>query len=87
MIAFGLAFEMPVLTFFLAKLGIVDDAFLKRHFRVAVLFIFIFAALMTPPDVISQFLMAIPLCLLYGLSIYIAKKVNPADTNAEQENA
>lgn len=80
MIAFGLAFEMPVLTYFLAKLGLVDDAFLKRHFRVAVLLIFIFAALMTPPDVISQFLMAIPLCLLYGLSVYIAKQVNPAST-------
>lgn len=80
MIAFGLAFEMPVLTYFLAKLGLVDDAFLKRHFRVAVLLIFIFAALMTPPDVISQFLMAIPLCLLYGLSVYIAKKINPAST-------
>lgn len=78
MIAFGLAFEMPVLTYFLAKLGLVDDEFLKRHFRVAVLLIFIFAALMTPPDVISQFLMAIPLCLLYGLSVYIAKKVNPS---------
>ena len=78
MIAFGLAFEMPVLTYFLAKLGLVDDAFLRRHFRVAVLLIFIFAALMTPPDVISQFLMAVPLCLLYGLSIMIAKKINPA---------
>ena len=78
MIAFGLAFELPVLTFFLAKLGLIDDAFLRRHFRVAVLLIFIFAALMTPPDVISQFLMAVPLCLLYGLSIMIAKKINPA---------
>lgn len=88
MIAFGLAFEMPVLTYFLAKLGLVDDEFLKKHFRVAVLLIFIFAALMTPPDVISQFLMAIPLCLLYGLSVYIAKKVNPATKDtADKENS
>lgn len=78
MLAFGLAFEMPIFTYFLAKLGIVNDAFLKKHFRIAILLIFIFAALMTPPDVLSQFLMAIPLCLLYALSIYIAKKVNPA---------
>ncbi|MBF7046177.1 twin-arginine translocase subunit TatC [Campylobacter volucris] len=77
-IAFGLAFEMPVITFFFAKLGLVDDEFLKKHFRVSVLIIFIFAAMMTPPDVISQFLMALPLCGLYGLSIYIAKKVNPS---------
>ncbi|KAA6228679.1 twin-arginine translocase subunit TatC [Campylobacter sp. LR291e] len=78
MIAFGLAFEMPVITYFFAKLGLVDDIFLKKHFRVSVLIIFVFAAMMTPPDVISQFLMAIPLCALYGLSIMIAKKVNPA---------
>ncbi|AJC93968.1 twin-arginine translocase subunit TatC [Campylobacter volucris] len=77
-IAFGLAFEMPVITFFFAKLGLVDDEFLKKHFRVSVLIIFVFAAMMTPPDVISQFLMALPLCGLYGLSIYIAKKVNPS---------
>ncbi|KAA6229082.1 twin-arginine translocase subunit TatC [Campylobacter sp. LR286c] len=78
MIAFGLAFEMPVITYFFAKLGLVDDNFLKKHFRVSVLIIFVFAAMMTPPDVISQFLMAIPLCALYGLSIMIAKKINPA---------
>ncbi|MBF7042913.1 twin-arginine translocase subunit TatC [Campylobacter volucris] len=77
-IAFGLAFEMPVITFFFAKLGLVDDEFLKKHFRISVLIIFVFAAMMTPPDVISQFLMALPLCGLYGLSIYIAKKVNPS---------
>ncbi|WP_291953305.1 twin-arginine translocase subunit TatC [Campylobacter sp.] len=82
-IAFGLAFEMPVITFFFAKLGLIDDVFLKKHFKSSVLIIFIFAAMMTPPDIISQFLMAIPLCGLYGISIYIAKKVNPStkDTN------
>lgn len=77
-VAFGLAFEMPVVTFFFAKLGLIDDAFLKKHFRVAVLVLFIFSAMMTPPDMISQFLMAVPLCGLYGLSIIIASKINPA---------
>ena len=76
MLAFALAFEMPIFTYFLAKLGIVNANFLKRHFRIAILLIFIFAALMTPPDILSQFLLALPLCLLYALSIYIAKKVN-----------
>lgn len=80
-IAFGLSFEMPVLTFFFAKLGLIDDSFLKRHFRVAVLVIFIFSAMMTPPDMISQFLMAIPLCALYGISILIAQKINPSKKN------
>ncbi|TQR33721.1 twin-arginine translocase subunit TatC [Campylobacter sp. MIT 99-7217] len=89
MLAFGLGFELPIITFFLAKLGLVNDAMLKRHFRVAILVIFIFAAFMTPPDVLSQLLMAGPLCLLYGISIFVAKKVNPAskedDENLEQD--
>ncbi|EAI4482894.1 TPA: twin-arginine translocase subunit TatC [Campylobacter lari] len=85
-IAFGLAFEMPVITFFFAKLGLVDDTFLKKHFRVSVLVIFVFSAMMTPPDVISQFLMAVPLCGLYGISIYIAKKVNPSQKENDENN-
>ena len=84
-LAFGLAFEMPVITFFFAKLGLIDDNFLKKHFRVAVLIIFIFSAMMTPPDVISQFLMAGPLCGLYGLSILIAKKVSQNKKEKELE--
>ncbi len=80
-VAFGLAFEMPVLTFFLAKLGLIDDAFLKKHFRISVLILFIFSAMMTPPDMISQFLLATPLCGLYGISILIAQKINPSTKN------
>ncbi|NWF66894.1 MAG: twin-arginine translocase subunit TatC [Campylobacterales bacterium] len=77
MIGFGISFELPVLTFFLAKLGLVDDKSLKDFFRYAIVIIFIVAAVLTPPDVISQFLMAIPLIILYGVSILIAKAVNP----------
>ncbi|WP_276882710.1 twin-arginine translocase subunit TatC [Campylobacter cuniculorum] len=80
-VAFGLAFEMPVLTFFFAKLGLIDDDFLKKYFRISVLVIFVFSAMMTPPDMISQFLMAVPLCGLYGLSILIAQKINPSAKN------
>ncbi|EAI4448404.1 twin-arginine translocase subunit TatC [Campylobacter lari] len=85
-VAFGLAFEMPVITFFFAKLGLIDDAFLKKHFRVSVLVIFVFSAMMTPPDIISQFLMAVPLCGLYGISIYIAKKVNPSQKENDEND-
>ena len=85
-IAFGIAFELPVITFFLAKLGLVDDKMLKNSFRYAIVVIFIFAAIMTPPDILSQFLMAVPLIGLYGLSIYIAARVNPAkNEEPEQE--
>ena len=84
-IAFGIAFELPVITFFLAKLGLVDDKMLKNSFRYAIVVIFIFAAIMTPPDILSQFLMAVPLIGLYGLSIFIAARVNPAkDEEPEQ---
>ena len=80
-IAFGIAFEMPVITFFLAKLGLVDDKALKEYFRYAVVIIFIFSAIMTPPDILSQFLMAIPLIGLYGISILIAKQANSPKQN------
>lgn len=77
-VAFGLSFELPVITFFLAKIGLVTDESLKGFFRYAIVGIFIFAAVMTPPDIFSQFMLAMPLIFLYGLSIYIAKIVNPA---------
>lgn len=72
-VAFGLSFELPVVTFFLAKIGLIDDKTLINFFRYAIIIIFIFAAMMTPPDILSQFLMAIPLILLYLLSIFVVK--------------
>lgn len=86
MIGFGIAFELPVITFFLAKIGIVNDQMLKDFFRYAVVLIFIVSAVLTPPDVISQVLMAAPLLILYGVSIYIAKVFNPAQKEEEEED-
>lgn len=83
---FGIAFELPVITFFLAKIGLVDDRMLKDFFKYAVVLIFIIAALLTPPDVLTQFLMAGPLILLYIISIYIAKVFNPASKPEEEED-
>ncbi len=74
---FGVAFELPVMTLFLAKMGLVTDRTLKDFFRYAIVIIFVLSALLTPPDVITQFLMAGPLVILYGVSILIAKAVNP----------
>lgn len=82
---FGVAFELPVITFFLAKIGLVDDKMLKDFFKYAVVLIFILASLLTPPDVVTQFLMAGPLILLYGVSIYIAKVFNPHTPIEEEE--
>ena len=77
MVGFGIAFELPVVTFFLAKLGLITDKTLKDFSRYAIVLIFIIAAILTPPDLFSQLAMAAPLLLLYGLSILIAKAVNP----------
>ena len=71
LIAFGVIFELPVFMVLLAKLGIVDAPFLRKHRRYAVLFAFIIAAIVTPtPDVINQTLMGLPLVVLYEISIW-----------------
>ena len=82
---FGIAFELPVFTFFLAIIGVVTDRSLKDFFKYAVILIFIVSALLTPPDILTQFLMAGPLILLYGISIYIAKIFNPEIPDEEDE--
>ncbi|NLF25290.1 MAG: twin-arginine translocase subunit TatC [Deltaproteobacteria bacterium] len=83
LLAFGLVFEIPVLAYFLARFGLIDDQMLLRWVRPAIVVIFIVSAIITPPDVISQFLLAAPLILLYGFSILIAKYANPARRSSE----
>lgn len=70
--AFGLIFEMPIFTFFLARLGIVTARMMRRFRKYAIVVIFILAAILTPPDVVSQLLMACPMLALYELSIGVA---------------
>ena len=82
---FGIAFELPVGTYFLASIGLVNDQMLKDFIKYAVIIIFVLAALLTPPDVITQFLMAGPLIILYGVSIYIAKIFNPSEKQEDLE--
>ncbi len=83
---FGLAFELPVITFFFAKLGFVTDKSLIRFFRYAIIIIFFVAALLTPPDLLTQFLMAGPLIVLYGVSILVARTVNPELDEEESDD-
>ena len=77
MMGFGLAFELPVFAYFLALLGLITDRTLIDFFKYAILIIFVVAALLTPPDILTQLLMAAPLVLLYGVSILIVRMVNP----------
>lgn len=73
LLAFGVTFELPVLVFFLARFGLVTHRLMLQYTRYAILVIFILAAMLTPgPDVASQLLMAVPLLVLYGLSIGVA---------------
>ena len=92
-IAFGLVFEMPLFAYFLARLRLLTADAMRRHRKYAVLIIFIVAAILTPPDVFSQTMMAIPMLLLYEVSIYIAKVANnpgkkktEAPQHSEEEN-
>lgn len=82
--AFGFVFELPVAAFFLSRMGLVTADFLKQKRRYAILLIFIIAAFLTPPDVISQFLMAVPLMILYEFSILIAKIAGKRKKEAEE---
>lgn len=69
----GLVFEMPVLAFFLARIGLLSHRFLIKFWRYALVVIFIFAAIATPtPDPFNLFLLALPIVLLYGISIWVA---------------
>ncbi len=86
MFGFGIAFELPVITFFLATLGLVTDETLKNFFKYAIIIIFAVAAILTPPDVLSQLLMAGPLVILYGVSIIIARIINPASKEMQEES-
>jgi sec-independent protein translocase protein TatC len=72
MLAFGVVFELPVVAYFLTRIGLIDHNFLIRQFRYAIIVIFILAAILTPPDILSQILLALPLTLLYGVSIGVA---------------
>ena len=75
LIAFGLIFEMPLFAFFLARVGLVTAAMMRKSRKYAILCMFIVAAILTPPDVFSQLLMAAPMILLYEISICIAAVV------------
>jgi sec-independent protein translocase protein TatC len=88
LLAFGVVFELPLVLTFLAKLGIVSVEFLKKNRKYALLLFFAGAAILTPPDVITQVMMALPLMVLYEISIIGAKifgKKKPEVKEAEQK--
>lgn len=94
LLAFGVVFELPLVITFLAKLGVVTVDFLKKYRKYAILLFFCGAAILTPPDVVTQVMMALPLILLYEVSILGARifgkekqavDAQPADGAPEQD--
>lgn len=81
----GLAFQLPLVMFFLAKVGLMSPDFLRRNRKYAVVIILILAGIITPPDVISQVICTIPLWILYEISISLTAKVQKEKELEEKE--
>lgn len=79
-IAFGVTFEVPVAVVLLVKSGIVTVEKLRAARSYVIVGAFIIAAIVTPPDVLSQFMLAVPLCLLFEVGLWVARAIEPKDT-------
>ncbi|MGB2698417.1 MAG: twin-arginine translocase subunit TatC [Candidatus Zixiibacteriota bacterium] len=84
-LAFGIVFELPVVAYFLGKLGIITDKTLRKGRRYAILGILILAATITPPDIFSQVMLAVPLYFLYEVSIVVLKMTQKRKEIPSQE--
>jgi sec-independent protein translocase protein TatC len=86
-IACGLIFELPIIIFFLTKVGLVTPEFLKKYRKMALVIVLIVSAVITPPDVASQIIVAIPVLILYQVSIYISALVLRREVKKAKKNA
>jgi sec-independent protein translocase protein TatC len=85
-LASGLIFELPIIMYFLTKMGLITPEFLRKYRKHALVLVLILAAIITPPDIISQVIVAIPILILYEVSIQISKIVLKRELKKEQEN-
>jgi sec-independent protein translocase protein TatC len=85
-LASGLIFELPVIMYFLTKVGLVTPEFLRKNRKYSLVFILIISALITPPDIASQVIVAIPVLVLYEVSILISKLVLRKQRKQEKQN-
>ena len=87
--AFGMSFQIPIVIMLLVRMDLVGTQALKEKRRYVIVWAFIFAAILTPPDIISQTLLALPMLLLYEVGIVLshmaAKKAKAAEENKESE--
>jgi len=89
LLAFGLVFELPVVAFFLGKMGILTPQFMRKNRKYAILLTFTLGAVLTPPDIVTQCMMAVPLIVLYEISILVVKtaRVKKEEKKAEENRA
>ncbi|SFR50154.1 Sec-independent protein translocase TatC [Robiginitalea myxolifaciens] len=86
-IACGIMFELPIIIYFLTKVGLVTPDFLKKYRKIALVIVLILSAVITPPDVASQIIVAVPVLILYQVSIYISKVVIRREEKARKKAA
>lgn len=84
-IACGILFELPIIIFFLTKVGLITPEIMKKYRKIALVIVLILSAVITPPDVASQIIVAIPVLLLYQVSIYISGYVLKKELKKEQK--
>ena len=85
-LASGLVFELPIIIYFLTKIGLVTPQFLKKYRKYALVIVLIISAIITPPDIASQVIVAIPILMLYQVSIYISAIVVRNQKRKEKKN-
>ena len=74
-ISSGLIFELPIIVYFLTKIGLLTPEFMRKYRKISLVIVLTLSAIITPPDIASQVIVAIPIMILYELSIFISKKV------------
>ena len=74
-ISSGLIFELPIIVYFLTKIGLLTPKFMRKYRKISLVIVLTLSAIITPPDIASQVIVAIPIMILYELSIFISKKV------------
>ncbi len=86
LLAFGLVFELPIIIFFLARMGIVDHKWLAKNRKIALLLAFVIGAVLTPPDIFSQASIALPFIILYEVGILVARLFGKKKSAEEEED-
>ena len=86
-IACGLIFELPIVIYFLTKIGLVTPEILRKYRKIALVLVLVLSAIITPPDVASQIIVAVPVLILYQVSIYISKVVIRREAKREAKRA